>query len=97
VNRDVKLKLKEWIWGRTRSYRTSDVSSTGVFIRTRHRHAIGETVLLHYPMPGSRDLVRIEAEVVRIVDRKAVRANPKLERGIGVHFLRAIDPQGSLR
>jgi len=97
VGRQVKLKLKEWIWGRTRSYRTEDVSSTGVFLRTRRHHGVGETVLLHYPLPGSKDVVRIEGEVVRIVDRDAVRANPKLKRGIGVNFLRAIDPASALR
>lgn len=97
VNRDVRLRLKEWIWGKTRSYRTRDVSSTGVFLQTRRRHSVGETVLLHYPLPGSREVVRIEGEVVRVVDRDAVRSNPKLKRGIGVTFLRAIDRPAALR
>jgi len=97
VRRAVTLRVKEWIRGRTRQYRTLDVSSSGVFLKTRRPHVVGETVLLHYPMPGSRSVVRIEGEVVRIVDREAVRNNRNLHRGIGVSFLRAIDPQGTVR
>ncbi len=97
VPTNVKLKVKEYIHGRTRGYRSQDVSSTGVFLRTRRPSTVGETLLLHYPVPGSKQSVRIEAEVVRVVDKQATRANPKLERGMGIAFLRAIDPLGTLR
>lgn len=97
VPTNVKLKVKEYIRGKTRTYRTRDVSSSGVFLKTRRPSAVGETLLLHYPVPGSRDYVRIEGEVVRVVDRDAVRANAKLDRGMGIQFVRAIDPQAALR
>lgn len=96
VNRNIKLKVKEYIHGKTRKYHTADISSSGLFIKTRKPLHIGETVLLHYPLPGSREEVRVEGEVVRIVDKNAVRSNPRLERGFGISFLRAIDPQGAL-
>ncbi|MFH1810971.1 MAG: PilZ domain-containing protein [Pseudomonadota bacterium] len=97
VPSNLKLKVKEYIKGKMLSYRTHDVSSSGVFLRTRSPRLVGETLLLHYPVPGSRDVVRVEGEVVRVVDKHAVRANPKLERGMGIAFVRAIDPQPAVR
>lgn len=88
VSRSVRIKIKEYIRGRTRTYRMKNVSSSGLFIKTRRHHTVGETLLVHYPIPGSRDTVRLEAEVARVVDGRAT-----VDRGVGIRFLRAIDRQ----
>lgn len=86
-----KVSVKDYIQGKTRSYDIVDLSSTGVFLKTRRPRTVGETVLLHYPMPGSKRSQRIEAEVVRVVDTHSARKHKGVQAGMGLNFLRAFE------
>lgn len=86
-----KISVKDYIQGKTRSYNIVDLSSSGVFLKTRHPRTVGETVLLQYPLPGSKRSQRIEAEVVRTVNPQSARKNKGMQAGMGLNFLRAFE------
>ena len=52
-----------------------DISSSGVFIKTRESFTIGEEIVLSMSLPGDENAFRIPAEVVRVSSE-----------GIGVQF-----------
>lgn len=89
VGSRVKILVKEYIHGRTRSYRAHDLSSSGVFLKTRYPKRVGETLLLHYPVPGSKNSIRLEGEVVRVVG--SAGKNSGSPAGMAVSFLRVIN------
>ena len=91
VSSKAKFSVKDYIQGKTRSYSVADLSSTGVFLKTRRPRKVGETLLLRYPIPGSKRSQRIEAEVVRVVDRQSARRHKGLQAGMGLSFLRAFE------
>lgn len=62
-----------------------NVSSQGMFLRTRKRFRPGETIIINFTLPDGTGPLQTDATVVYLIDRKAAKEHER-ERGIGLKF-----------
>jgi len=63
---DARVRIQDYIHGRTVNGRATDINPMGMFLETKRPFHEGETLSLTFPSPNSTNEFKVTGEVVRI-------------------------------
>lgn len=79
------VRVMEFIHGRESQCEAVDLNPMGMFLKTRKRYRLGETVTVRFPSPAGDYEMVLNGEVVRIVGNVESRETGA-ECGVGIRF-----------
>lgn len=79
------VRVMEFIHGRESQCEAVNLNPMGMFLKTRKRYRLGETVTVRFPSPAGDYEMVLNGEVVRVVGPVEARETGA-EGGVGIRF-----------